>query len=1053
MRFFGGNFRKRPKYPANQGYILFNPTSLRVSTEDYVGTYTTRILITSLYGQLGTLQITEVDYGSLGDPTGWYSGTLTYLGNGTYAWDITLQDAGNINAPNGYYSVAVTFSDGNAANSPITYVIGLDVVQVVVTPTPTMALSTNSLSFSRVKAGAVSGYTDITVSTTNGVALGTTTFSSITGPAAGILSATLQSPHVVRITCAEDNSLAAGTYNNNTIQIFDSAALNSPLTVNIDVAIASNSVQLYVDRSVFDASLSVGGSSFTNKTLQIKTTSPLTPVGFALDSKTYTGTDNGDWCDFTISSTGLITISQKAGVTTAGGSYCTAVFSASNGANTISVLMYVLVNGAVANPLILVSPSSVGLSCIVGSKAQSTTVNVSNASGTLAQLGTVTAQLLGSSGLTVNYSNGVINISDPITRDTISTITDTIRVTANGAGVQNSPVDIPVTLSVTAASIGRAGPRTASLPNGYTWDSVNGVPIGSIFNTLTSYRGADNRTMPSFNGTVYTVNNISDWNNVYNLLVAGTIVDGDVIELTAGISLLDCKLPARGGWTYGSGGFVQIRTTGHASLPTYQKDPGPSNQGASNRVNYATHGAYMAQMRTNTTNGSAFYAQTSCGGYWFTGIDMFANTSTDTGGVLNLRAHTNTNTSAQTSPSQCPSQIVFDRCTFRSAIAHKITVIADGRHIAFYHCDFMEARFDPTVSGTWENKAALIFNTPGNIEFIGNSMPARGIGVLVGGGLPSISMVVPRDVMIAWNKFYGRPGTQNENDVDDEYARLELKTGGRFFFGFNDVRHIYYRVDHKVHILLKATDQMKADGTTVGYTAAHVHDIIIWCNRFRNSGKSFLGITDKYNNSAVVGCERIEAAWNFNEFDNTYMPAKWGTTVSDNDVRFVEPHSASGDGVDTLDVYHNTQTGNTQSILNIDEGLNYFSPGWRNIRMVDNVIAGKAKYGPVFGSAAGTNSGAMNNVFGPGNWTFRRNYIFSPTTGFASWDTTLLSANYQNGYIPNTTYFVDAVNDNYTLLNTTPASASYPGGGGGTDGLDCGYDHAYLIAQVQGVGD
>jgi hypothetical protein len=1034
-----------------KGNIVFSPTSLVKTTDDYTGVTKFTVDITSHNNTQGTLGISQIDYQRGVSP--WIALAAINTTTNPKRLEITLNDVDALNMSDGTYYANIYITDSNALNSPTIYPVKLTVINPVLQSS--LVLDKYATIASLIK-GASGVYTvDVACSSATATPNGTITVASVTGTGSAIVTTSKPNATTVRVTLTENNALAIGSYAI-AVNIADSAASNSPQTFTVNFDIVASTATLYVDRNIFDSAVAAGGSYFSQKVIQIKTTSPSAPTGFNLDSKTYTGTSNGDWCNFSVDATGLVTIDQQAAVSNAGGSYCTAVFSAANGANTVTITMYILVGAAAPLPYILVSASAVGLSCNTGSKCSTAIVNVSNAGGTLASLGTVTVQLLGASGLNTSYNSttGDITITDPSNRNTPGTFTDTIRISANGANVQNTPLDIPVTITVTTvAPVTKLGPRTAALPNGYTWDSNIGAPVGSVFNTLPSYRGADNRAMPAFNGTVYNVNSQADWNNVTSLLIAGTIVDGDVIQITAGVSLLDCQLPARGGWSYGTGGFVQIRTSGHASLPAYQKDPGPTNQGAANRVDYATHSAYLAQIRTDTANASPLCTQTSCGGYWFTGIDFYSNYNGPTSGILNIRAYTGLNTSQQNTPSQCPSQIVFDRCTIRSRVNHKITVIADGRHLAFYHCDFMEARFDPSNSGSWENKAVLIFNTPGQLEFIGNSLPSRGIGILCGGGLPSMTTVVPADVMIAWNKMYDRPNAQTEVDSDDCYARLELKTGGRFAFMFNDIRHIYYRTDHQFHVLFKATDQAKVGGGTVGYTSAHVYDLIMWGNRIRNSGKGLIGGADKYNNSATLGCERIEAAWNFCEMDPLYIPSKWGTYLAETDRRNMEFHRSAGDGMNIMDIYHNTFVNVTQCMMNIDEGQNYAGSGWRGIKIVDNVQVGKLKYGPIFGSAAGGNSQGLNNVMGAGNWTWRKNFCLSPTTGYASWDSTLLSANYQNGYIPDLTHFNDPASYDYSLKNTTVASASYVSGGGGTDGLDCGYDHAYLINMVNGVGD
>ncbi len=180
----------------------------------------------------------------------------------------------------------------------------------------------------------------------------------------------------------------------------------------------------------------------------------------------------------------------------------------------------------------------------------------------------------------------------------------TIPVTSTTA--PNSPQNIQVTFVV--ASGGTGGILPAFLPpTGMSWNpsllAWSGVPTGCTI------------TKPAFAGTVYSVANATDMNTRITQLSNGTIVDGDVIEISADLTGT-FQIPARPAVT---SGFVEIRTSGHGSLPAYSSNY--MTAGTAQRVDPAIHGALLRKIKSNVNNGNSLSFATNARGYWLTGIE------------------------------------------------------------------------------------------------------------------------------------------------------------------------------------------------------------------------------------------------------------------------------------------------------------------------------------------------------------------------------------------------------------------------------------------------
>lgn len=976
--------------------------------------------------------------------TGWLSFSISDDGTRTFT---PVVNASALSAST--QTATVTFTDANVSNSGQTVTITLTVSaqQTLIVLTPT------TLNTSVVDEGSGTAITT-TISGVGG-SLATPTVGTITYSGAftnWITGTTVTDNGDGTFTLEVSPTGVGGTVGGPyvaTVPVISSGASNTPqnLTVNLTVT-SSQQALLSVTRSLDDVRGTVGGSNPADQVVGVVSANQFPLAGPTINSVTYSGTHSG-WATATLVGNTLTVSTSLSGISTPGTSYVHVDITDANAANTARYSVVLVVDQPSPVPALSVSPPALGPSVTVGSNYQDQTITVTNVNGSLADLGTVTVQFTTPvSWASVAYASGVATVSYSAASLAQGSYSATLQIAATAAA--NSPVNVPVLLTVTAVVGGNYPVPSIPVPTtGYTWDASLGYPVGSIFNSLASYRGADNDALPTFGGTERVCTTQAQVNTALADCASGVLTDGDIITISAGLTINPLQLPVRSGWTYGTGGFIWIRTSGHASLPSYTANQGPASHTDAKRVDWATHAQYMFTSRATATGTSTLCPQQGAGGYWITGCE-FANTDTSAYPytIIDIRAHSGTTITTQNQAAHCPSMIVLDRCAIRrnATHGHIISVRADGRHISVRNCDLVWAKQEnPNPSNVLECKGVLVLNTPGPVAILGTAMGAAGIGILSGGTDPNIPNVVPSDVIFAYNKVWN-PSTAHLDPADgnDYKNATELKTGIRWIVFGNDYRYWPMHPQQRYCFVLKPVDQ----GGGNNY-AAEVRDVAIWCNRLRDVTKGLVTMIDKgdFVSSTNIGLSRAECGYNLKLFAQLVQPGQAFDTSHKQDSSIYRG-AGQGDGAQDIRVHHNTsQYTNGQSLLNIEETT--VGANWQRVEYNNNVHVGGVQFGPVYGNAGQQDSAALDRQFGAGNWTFRRNYVYSGFPG-GVWDTTLAGGNNLNKYLT-VSAFTDPANGNYKLIaSATDASASFPGGGGGTDGRDCGYDHDYLTAMFAG---
>lgn len=191
------------------------------------------------------IRVTSTNSTDLTAPTiGTISGTAAAVvttqrfGSGAvYEFTITVT-AGALTAAGSPYSAVIPVLSSGATNTPQNVTLSLQVTAASPPPTPTMQLSASAVTLSGVEGSASTQQADITVTSGNGAALGTTSVGTVTGTAASVVSTSVTG-HTVSIFTTPGALLASGSPYSATIPIADSLASDSPKNVTLTYNVTS----------------------------------------------------------------------------------------------------------------------------------------------------------------------------------------------------------------------------------------------------------------------------------------------------------------------------------------------------------------------------------------------------------------------------------------------------------------------------------------------------------------------------------------------------------------------------------------------------------------------------------------------------------------------------------------------------------------------------------------------------------------------------------------------------------------------------------------------
>src|SRR5262245_56613953 len=476
---------------------------------------------------------------------------------------------------------------------------------------------------------------------------------------------------------------------------------------------------------------------------------------------------------------------------------------------------------------------------------------------------------------------------------------------------------------------------------------------------------------------------------------------GDVVELAAGATFTgNFALPAKSGAD--STHWVLIRSSASASLPAAGSRVAPSDASS------------MAKIQTtNTAPALAFAAGAKF--YRLQGIEITTTWSVRTGtqyGLVTLGFGSD-NSTAATTMSSLPTDIVFDRCYIHGTATGNIrrgiamnsarTAVIDS-----YFSDIHEVGADTQAIASW--------NGAGPFAIVNNYFEAAGENVMFGGADPSVPNLVPSDIEIR-NNLFSKPLSWKSDDPS--YAGIqwsvknlfELKNAQRVLIDGNIFERVWPAAQAGFAIQLTPRNQ----NNTAPWST--VQDVTFTNNIIRNTfnGINMLGQDSPYISQRQT---RVRIANNlFSHVDSILFQVLGG--------------------VNNVTIQHNT--GLQGGTIIMADGM----PADQGFVFTDNIVPHNA-YG-IFGSNVGVGNNAMSTYM-PGG-VFTNNAIAGPwpTSGGA---TISMYSNYPGNFFPaslDAVGFLDRPHDNYRL------SSGRPFKGKATDGTDLGVDFDALDAAQSGT--
>jgi len=343
---------------------------------------------------------------------------------------------------------------------------------------PKMNLAPTSLTFSYQIGGTTPAAQSVAVtsSTTRAINYTATTPTSwLTTTASGSTPGSLS-------IGVSPSGLAAGSYTGS-VSVASTGASNSPQSIPVTLTVTAAAVKpaLGLSPTSLTFNYQIGGST---PAAQSVTTSSSTSTAIS-----YTATTPTSWLTTTASGTtpGSLSIGVNPG-SMAAGTYSGTVSVASTGASNSpqSIPVTLNVTAATTKPTLNLSPTSVTFNFQIGGStpaAQNVAATSSTSTAIPYSASTSTAWLATTGSGT---TPGSISLSVNPAGLTAGTYTGSVSVT--GTGATNSPVSIPVTLNVTAAT---TNPTINLTPSSLSFSyAVGGTTPGSKTLSLASSTGS-----------------------------------------------------------------------------------------------------------------------------------------------------------------------------------------------------------------------------------------------------------------------------------------------------------------------------------------------------------------------------------------------------------------------------------------------------------------------------------------------------------------------------------------------------------------------------------
>ncbi len=244
-----------------------------------------------------------------------------------------------------------------------------------------------------------------------------------------------------------------------------------------------------------------------------------------------------------------------------------------------------------------------------------------------------------------------------------------------------------------------------------------------------------------------------------------------------------------------TGGFVLKRKAG-AGWITIRSETEPALIGI--RPTPAMFAA-AAKLTTSTNGVPVIDAEAGASGYWISGVEISAASNVTTLGALVFLSP------ARGSAADVPSRIVIER-----------SYVHGHDNLNMQRCVHFDAT-DAAVTDSWisdchfrglDSQAILVITSPGQLLFRNNFLSGAGENLMIGGGGPAVSGMLPEDIEIVGNHFFKPLSWQAAGWTVKNL--LEIKIGRRIDIRDNYLENNWVMGQIGFAVVIKASDQTSA---------------------------------------------------------------------------------------------------------------------------------------------------------------------------------------------------------------------------------------------------
>lgn len=471
------------------GAFQFNPSSLRFFAQPNGAQPPNQQVSVSTTGPVTNYLVTT----SVSTPTG---GTWLQAGpaSGTTPGSISV-GVNPFGLSAGTYTGSVTVT-GNNQSSTFT-------VELVITNNPLVVTSTRAINFNHQIGSSVPGPRTIAVTSSNNqTLLYSAAVTSANTPWLQVTQAGSQTPGVFGVSLVPSavQALAAGTTYQGTITVTANGADNSPLQIPVTLNVSATPQVLLSSNSpvYFDAAFASPAPAA--QSLTVNSTS--TPLNVTAQSVTTSG---GNWLSATLNTAvtpATLTISALSTGLSTGVYNGTVTVTATSGATTSTATIPVVLTVS-SQPLLNVTPRELNFGG-AGTGTLQQSISITSTLGTASYtVSSAVATPFGGNWLQVNatQTTGATpgNVQISVVPAGLADGTYFGTVTVSATGVANSPIVIPVTLTVNNATALFVSPNdlTFSVQQGGVLPQAQAVSVTSQISTaftVTTQPGAGTTT-------------------------------------------------------------------------------------------------------------------------------------------------------------------------------------------------------------------------------------------------------------------------------------------------------------------------------------------------------------------------------------------------------------------------------------------------------------------------------------------------------------------------------------------------------------------------------